>query len=88
MNEYIKLAAEILLAIIGAGIAFKLLKVVFRFLKNHIAIGKNVDNSHVESGATVNKIIGDNATMNVGVQIYDQDEEPEEMNVGDIWIGR
>lgn len=87
MSENVKLILEVILAIVGTGLVIKLFKMVFRFLQNHIAIGKNIDNSHVESGAEVHKIIGDNATMNIGAQIHYQENEPENAKEGDVWIG-
>lgn len=81
MEDKIKLFLEIVFALISTGLVIKLLKIVFRFIKNHIAIGKNIDNSYVASGSTVNKMIGDNNTMNVGTQTYYQNEEPSEQEI-------
>lgn len=88
--ENTELIWQIISTILGAGFVFTIykfvIKPVFRFLKSHNAIGKNIDNSHVEPGATVNKIIGDNAIMNVGTQTYYQDEEPCNAKQNDVWI--
>ncbi|MEZ3505781.1 MAG: hypothetical protein K1W10_02280 [Lachnospiraceae bacterium] len=96
MNEDVKLIIEIVIAVIGlvtAGHVLKVLMIRLGLRKNHIAIGKNVDNSYVEAGANVNKIVGDHGMMNIGSQILYQDDEP---NKGDIqkaqddvfWIGK
>lgn len=85
MDEYVKAILGIIAAIAGIGIVLKLIS--FKFRKNHIAVGKNVDNSYVAPGAHVNKMVGDNNTMNVGTQIYYQDEEPEINGEQAVWIG-
>lgn len=87
-NENIKMMYEIILAIIGviAGVGIVIKVLAFKFSNNHVSIGKNIDNSMVESGATVNKVIGDNATLNVGTQLYYQDEEPQNKEKNTVWI--
>jgi hypothetical protein len=42
-----------------------LIEDLFENRGNHIAIGKNVDNSHVEPGATVMTNVGDNVNINI-----------------------
>ena len=101
VSEEIKMIIEVVLAILGIGLVFKILK--FKFLRNNFAIGKNVDNSRAEPGATVIKNIGDNSTINIGIDEDKVEEkienatkyrpeeivsevEPENQKEGDYWV--
>ncbi len=96
MNEDVKLIIDIVIAIIGlitTGCVLKFLIIKFRLWKNRIAVGKNVDNSYVEAGANVNKIVGDHGTMNIGSKILYQDDEPSKEEIGKaqddvFWVGK